>query len=83
MCLNSMGTNWQYLLADKLNLGQQISEVAMFDDLVICVKHSATYSSAFVEIILLKPVLQSSGLFLILPLTQTNYKEMNILSSFL
>lgn len=32
MRLNSVGTNWQYLLAEKLKLVQQISEVAMLYD---------------------------------------------------
>lgn len=63
MGTNSVGTNWCYLLADKLKLGREISEVAMFHDLVILTKHSATDSSTFVESILLKPALGSYRIF--------------------
>ena len=52
-----MSPNWQFLLADKLKLGDQVSEVAMFHYFVVFIQQSAF--STFVEGILLKPLFQS------------------------
>ena len=52
-----MSPNWQFLLADKLKLGHQVSEVAMFHYLVVLIQQSAFFT--FIEGILLKPLFQS------------------------